>query len=86
MFFKIICEEVHFLIKLQALELKHLKINFFSYVLLEQPALRKIINSGFFLVQTLRFSFPFIKLKIFATSRKVIRIMILQQNMQAVVD
>ena len=91
--FKIICEEVHFLVKLQTLELKHLKVNcftfifqvFFSKFLLEQSALRKNINSGFRLVQILRFGFTFNKLKTFATSTKVILIMILQQSI-AVVD
>ena len=75
MFFKIICEEVHFSVKLQALELKHLKVNcftrifraFFRDFLLEQPALRKNIKSGFRLIQILRFSFIFDKLKISAT-------------------
>ena len=91
MFFKIICEEVHLSVKLQALELKHLKINCFTsalhvffevfiIVLIRTTWFKKKNINSFRLVQILRFSFTFIKLKTSATSRKVTLIMILQQN------
>ena len=49
----------------------------FSQFLLEEPALRKNINRDFRLVQIIRFSFTFNKLKTSATSMKVTLMMIL---------